>query len=227
VSESAGGALSDQATLLAPDGPAFSIWTPIYVGLAAYTVWQWLPAQGAAHRQRAVGWYAAASMVLNATWLLVVQQGWLWMSVGVIAALAAVLGLLVQRLTDLPAAGVTDRLVTDGTFGLYLGWVCVAVPANVAAAAVDSGVTLGRLTAEVVAVGVLAVVAALSVFLAFRLGARMAVAVALAWGLAWVAVGRVTGSPESAVVAVAAVTAAAIAICAVPAARSAGVRAAA
>lgn len=35
VEESAGGALSDEATLIAPAGPAFSIWTPIYLGLLA------------------------------------------------------------------------------------------------------------------------------------------------------------------------------------------------
>ena len=43
IEESSGGALAADATLLAPAGPAFSIWSLIYVGLAAYTVWQALP----------------------------------------------------------------------------------------------------------------------------------------------------------------------------------------
>ena len=92
VEESSGGALAADATLIAPAGPAFSIWTPIYLGLAAYTVWQWLPDQATDRRHRAIGWLAAASMVLNALWLLVTQQGWLWASVGVIAALVVTLG---------------------------------------------------------------------------------------------------------------------------------------
>ena len=66
VEESSGGALAADATLLAPAGPAFAIWTPIYLGLAAYTVWQWLPEQATDRRHRAIGWLAAASMVLNA-----------------------------------------------------------------------------------------------------------------------------------------------------------------
>ena len=66
----------------------------------------------------------AASMVLNAAWLLVTQVGWIWVSVVVIAGLAVVLGVLVRRLTDLGTggAGLGERAVVDGTFGLYLGW---------------------------------------------------------------------------------------------------------
>ena len=101
VAESAGGALAADATLIAPAGPAFAIWTPIYLGLAGFTVFQWLPTQTAEPRHRAVGWLAAASMVLNAAWLLVTQQDWIWVSVVVMAALVATLGLLVRRLEEL------------------------------------------------------------------------------------------------------------------------------
>ena len=80
VEESAGGALSAEATRLAPAGPAFSIWSVIYLGLAAYTIWQWLPSS-VTERTRSTGWLAAVSMLLNAGWLLVTQQGWIWVSV--------------------------------------------------------------------------------------------------------------------------------------------------
>ena len=92
VAESAGGALAADATLIAPAGPAFAIWTPIYLGLAGFTVYQWLPTQTAEPRHRAIGWLAAASMVLNAAWLLVTQQDWIWVSVVVMAALVVTLG---------------------------------------------------------------------------------------------------------------------------------------
>ena len=85
VEESAGGALSAEATRLAPSGPAFSIWSVIYLGLAAYTIWQWLPSS-VTERTRSTGWLAAVSMLLNAGWLLVTQQGWIWLSVVVILA---------------------------------------------------------------------------------------------------------------------------------------------
>ncbi|WP_299446330.1 tryptophan-rich sensory protein [uncultured Phycicoccus sp.] len=210
VEESAGGALAADATLIAPAGPAFSIWTPIYLGLAAYTVWQWLPGQATDARHRAVGWLVAASMVLNAGWLLVTQQGWLWASVLVILALAATLGLLVSRLQQHPSYGTAETVIVDGTFGLYLGWVAVATCANITATLAESGVDPGSPTVEILAVVVLAVAAGLGVLFARRLGGRWAVAFAMAWGLGWIAVGRVADAPESLVVAAAAVVAAVV-----------------
>ncbi|MEP6648694.1 MAG: hypothetical protein ABJA74_02105 [Lapillicoccus sp.] len=161
----------------------------IYLGLLAYTVWQWLPQAAASERTRSTGWLAAASMVLNAGWLLVTQQGWIWARVVVILALAVVLGVLVRRLTQRSASGTAERIVFDGTFGLYLGWVAVATCANITAAFVSSGVEPGPGVSDVLAVVVLAVAAVLGVVLAGTLGGRYAVAVAIVLGLAWIAVG--------------------------------------
>jgi hypothetical protein len=214
VEESSEGALAADATLLAPAGPAFAIWTLIYLGLAAYTVWQWLPEQATDRRHRAIGWPAAASMVLNALWLLVTQQGWIWASVIVMAALVAVLGTLVQRLERIRSYGTAESVIVDGTFGLYLGWVAVAACANVTAALVDSGVDPGGYAAQLAAVAVLAVAAYVGRQLAARLGGRWAVAWGMAWGLAWIAWGRAAGEPRALLVAVAAFVAAAVVLAA-------------
>lgn len=208
VEESSGGALSATATLVAPAGPAFSIWTPIYMGLLAYAVWQALSASAVRERVRSTGWLAAASMALNAGWLLVTQQGWIWAGVVVIVALALTLGILLQRLTREPAATTWERVVLDGTFGLYLGWVAVATCANIAAALVDSGVDLGARANQLAAVVVLAVAAGLGIVFARRLGGRWSVAAAMAWGLAWIAVGRIGDEPRSVATGIAAILAA-------------------
>lgn len=214
VEESAGGALSAQATLVAPAGPAFSIWTPIYLGLLGYTVWQWLPGQATDRRHRSIGWLAAVSMVLNATWLLVTQQGWLWVSVVVIVALALALGVLVRRLGEHPSYGVPETVLVDGTFGLYLGWVSVATIANVTATLVAGGVDPGPGVSALLAVVVLAVAAALGTWFARTLGGRWAVAGAMAWGLAWVAYGRVVDEPRQVLVGLVALVAAAVVLAA-------------
>ena len=212
VEESSGGSLSATATLLAPAGPAFSIWTVIYIGLVAYTVYQWLPARASSTRLRSIGWLAGASMVLNAAWLLVTQAGWLWVSVAVIVALVVTLGLLVRTLEREAAPNVVERVIVDGTFGLYLGWVAIATAANITATLVDMGITFGPVGDQALAAVVLAVAACIGVGLSLALGARLTVAGALAWGLAWIAIGRLAVGPISVVTGVAAALAAVVVI---------------
>lgn len=43
-----------------------------------------------------------------------------------------------------PRSAAPETIITDGTFGLYLGWVCVAACANATATLVDSGLNPGR-----------------------------------------------------------------------------------
>jgi tryptophan-rich sensory protein len=209
VANTSGGSLSADATLLAPAGPAFSIWSVVYAGLAAYTVLQWLPARTTNERDRAIGWWVAASMVLNATWLLVTQQGWVEASVVVILALLGVLVVTVRRLHRLPTMGWADRILVDGTFGLYLGWVAVATFANLASALTDADVSASRPVDVSAALVALAAVVALSAWFVRHLGPRLAVAGATVWGLLWLAQGRLAGDPRSYVVGVAALVAAA------------------
>ncbi|MEJ5943985.1 tryptophan-rich sensory protein [Pseudokineococcus basanitobsidens] len=201
VDEAAGGALSATATLVAPAGPAFSIWGVIYAGLVAYAVWQLVAARPDDARQRAAGWWLVASLLLNAAWITVVQAGSVGVSVVVIAALAAVLGVALARLQRTEPRGWPEALLVDGVTGLYLGWVLVATVANVSAWLAQAGVGglgLGEATWAVV---VLVVAAAIGVGVCRGTG-RLAPALSLGWGLAWVAVGRSSGPDSSAVVAV-------------------------
>lgn len=212
IAEAAGGALGSDATRLAPAGAAFSIWTVIYVGLVAYTVWQWLPSQRSSTRQRSLGWLVAASMVLNAVWILSIQAGWLNASVLVIAVLLAVLATVFLRYSRRPASSWPEAAVIDGTLGLYLGWVCVAVCANIAAALSSAGFTGFGVSEDVWAIGVLAVVALVGIGLAIKGNGRLAVAAAIGWGLTWIAVGRTAGQMESMPTAIAAAVVAIIVV---------------
>lgn len=211
VAEAAGGALAADATLLAPAGPAFSVWSVIYAGLVVFTVWHTLPGRATSPLARRVGWWAVASMVLNTVWLLTIQTAFLWLSVLVILGLALVLG---QLLVLARGVGAGPGSVLVGVvFGLYLGWTSVATCANVAAVLVDAGVDPGQRVGEGVAVAVLAVVCGLVWLVGTRVGAaRWAVVATVAWGLSWIAVGRLTDAPASGVVGVAALAAAAVSV---------------
>ena len=226
VEESSGGRLAADATLIAPAGPAFSIWSVIYLGLFAYTIWQWRLTNADTARHRETAWLAVASMVLNASWLLVTQQGWLEVSVVVIVALLLVLGVMLARLRDRPAAGVVERVVVDGTFGLYLGWVCVAVCANIAATLVGRGLPATGAVAVTSTVVDLAVVAVVAWRVSAALEGNWFVTAGIVWGLLWVAVGRFADEPASAVVGSVALVVAVVALAAtwVAARRDGGLR---
>ena len=213
VEESSGGAFAADATLVTPATPAFSVWSLIYLGLLAYVVWQWTALASA--RAARIGWLAAASMLLNAAWLGATQIGWLWPSVAIILTLAVVLGVLVLRLSEHPPASVVEKLVVDGTFGLYLGWVSVATVANITAVLVDAGVDPGAGWSEVLAVVVLAVAALLGAVYAARLGGRWSVAAGMTWALGWIAAARLSGPVYSTTTAIAAIVAGVVVLVAV------------
>ena len=207
IQDAAGGALAANATLIAPATPAFAIWGVIYLGLVAYAVWQFLPGQSAASRQRRIGYWVAASLILNAAWILSIQYNLLALSVPIIVILLAVLLRIFIELSASAPSSRLDALLTDGSLGLYLGWVAIATAANVTAFLVAIGFGGFGLPPALWSVVVIAVAALAGVALAVHGRGRIAPALSLSWGLAWVAVGRLAGEPASTVTGVAAIAA--------------------
>jgi hypothetical protein len=193
IAEAAGGALSADATPVAPAGPAFAIWSVIYAGLVGYTIWQLLPAQAHAERHRRLGYPIALSLILNATWILSVQFDLLWASVPIIVLLLVVLIWAFRLTLASRPSNLIDAIVTDGTMGLYLGWVTIATVANIAAVLSAIGFTGFGMSSDLWGVLLIAVAGVIGVGLALYGRGRLAPAASLCWGIAWVAVGRLTG----------------------------------
>ena len=210
IQNASGGALAADATLIAPDGPAFGIWTPIYLGLIAYAIWQFLPAQTTDTRQRTLGYLVAASLVLNAAWILSIQFDLLALSVPVIVLLLAVLIRAFHLSLASRPKNLVETIVADGTIGLYLGWVSIATAANVTAVLVAAGFDGFGISANVWAVGVIAVAGLAGVLIALSGRGRLSPTASICWGLAWVAVARLTGTLLSTPAAIAALVAVAV-----------------
>ena len=207
IQNASGGALAADATPIAPGGPAFAIWTPIYAGLVLYAIWQFLPIKKTDARQRRLGYPIAASLLLNAAWILSVQFDLLWLSVPVIVLLLAVLVWVFLIILDTRPGSIVETVVVDGTMGLYLGWVCVATAANITAALVAAGFDGFGLAPDVWGVAIIAVAGLVGVVLAVVGRGRLTPTLALSWGLAWVAVARLTGDLGSTPTAIAALVA--------------------
>ncbi|MCS5478068.1 tryptophan-rich sensory protein [Corynebacterium sp. YIM 101645] len=195
INQAAGGALTADSTPLAPGGPAFRIWTVIYLGLIGYAFWQLTKTARASDRQHALRPWAVASLLLNAAWIWMVQLGSLIASVVVIVVLLAVLIRIMFILGRPRTGGIVEQVLTDGAFGLYFGWVLVATFANTWAWLSDAGLEiLLEVPLGVTGIIVAAVVAVLAAILD---GGRIAPALATAWGLAWIAIARTEGQFES------------------------------
>lgn len=213
VDEVQDGALSADATVLAPDSPAFSIWSVIYVLMIAYTVWQALPSQRSRERQRRAGWWIALTAVLNGLWLVAAQFFALLATVVAIVLLLVALAVTIRVLTRHRAESAVDAVLMDVTVGLHLGWVALATVANVTAwLAADVAPASWADAAEPAGIAVLVVVAVIGVAVGLGTRGRLAPSAAMAWGLVWIGVGRTAGEPESMPVAIAAFLAAAVII---------------
>lgn len=212
IQEAAGGFLDADSTLIAPGTGAFRIWSVIYTGMLAYAIWQALPAQRDDARQIRIGWWVAASLILNAVWIGVVQADLLYLSLPVIVALLAVLCRIFVILRRTRPKSRVEAVVADGAIGLYLGWVIIATAANATAILVAAGFDGFGIAPEVWAVLVLGVAAAIGISLALWGGGRIAPALSLCWGISWVAVARFTDEPYSPTTAIAALVAVALII---------------
>jgi hypothetical protein len=117
-----------------PAGYVFSIWGIIYLGLIAYAVFQFLPAQRENPRLRQTGWWFVLSCAANSSWLLVWHYGYFAASVLVMLTLLISLIVIYLRLgVGRVAVSPGERWFVHLPFSIYVGWVTVATIANITA----------------------------------------------------------------------------------------------
>lgn len=126
------GQLSDSyPNLFVPAGITFSIWGIIYLLLAAYCIAQFLPASK--DMGKGISGLFILSCVLNGAWIVAWHYQKLPVSLLIMLGLLVCLTLINLHIKDLP------RGLLKATFGIYLGWICIATIANFTALLVDVG----------------------------------------------------------------------------------------
>ncbi|MBD8504933.1 tryptophan-rich sensory protein [Hoyosella sp. G463] len=226
LGSAADGVFAETGTLLAPAAPAYALWPVLYLGLAAYAVWQALPAQQRSLRHARLRGWAVASMLLNAAWIVAAVSGALLASVVIILALLAALVMIIATVAEACPSGRIDRLLIDGVFGLYLGWIMAMVLANTSSWLVFIGIGAGEpsSTATAWSVGAICGLVVASALLARASGGRAAPAAAVAWALAWIAQGRLAGDLAAPALGLVAAAGAVVVVAAVISARCGPVR---
>jgi len=211
-------------TLFTPAPFTFSVWGVIYAGLAAFAVYQALPAQRDDPRLAVARPLFVLSSALNVGWLTAWHADAIALSEVVMVALLLCLIALYTRVRAWrePATSAS-RWLLDVPFSLYLGWISVATVANTAIFLVSLGVDAGS-AATAVTVAVVTVAAALGLG-AVATRRDPAFALVVAWGLFGVSAAR-RGENETVMVVAAALSALLVAAAVWALARRSGVTAA-
>ena len=120
------GELSDSfPNLFVPAGITFSIWGIIYILLIAYCVVQFIGNNQMVISE--IGWLFSITCVLNALWIVFWHYGKLPLSLLTMAGMLIALIYINILIKDLPTG------IIKASFGIYLGWICIATIANVTA----------------------------------------------------------------------------------------------
>ena len=121
-----------------PAGYVFAIWGLIYLGLAAYTVYQARHADDPVVRR--LGWLPAFSNLLNAAWIPLFHYELFALTVVVMVGLLVTLVAIHQRLWSVRHELTRATFWTVRVpFSIYLGWITVATVANAAQTLSASG----------------------------------------------------------------------------------------
>ena len=126
------GEISDRfKVFFVPAGYVFSIWGLIYIGLAAYAVYQALPAQKSEPSLRRIGWPFLAASAANIIWLIFWHYNLFPLSeVAMLTLLVSLIIIYLRLGIGVREVGAGMRWAVHIPFSVYLGWISVATIAN-------------------------------------------------------------------------------------------------
>lgn len=172
--------------LFTPAGYAFSIWGLIYIGLASFVIYQSKGLFGPSEPRSVVskiGWAFVVSCIANCLWIL----AWLYDFTGLSVLIMIVLLLSLLRIVlrvrlELDLIPLKKIAFEWWPFAIYVGWIAVALIANIAAYLTKmewTGFGISAVSWTVVMIGIAAV---LNLYLTWNRNMRESAMVG-AWAL--------------------------------------------
>ena len=176
-------AISDKyPTNITPAGYAFTVWSLIYLGMIAFSIYQMTAANLV--RFRAIRSLYIMSCALNCGWIYFWHQDQIGLCLAIILGLLAVLLLINIKLQKFDS--IADAAIVKAPFGIYFGWVTAASLVNFAVLLVYLKIDL-RSSATAIGVASIVLAAALAVFVRIKL-TNYFYPLAIAWALTAIAV---------------------------------------
>jgi len=170
-------------SMITPAGYAFAIWSLIYFGLAAFSIYQLLPAN--LMRFRPVRSLYIMSCALNCAWIYFWHQEQIAVCLAIIIGLSVTLLLINIKLRD--SDSTAEAAMAKVPFGIYFGWVTAATLVNLAVLLIYLRIRFSDSSASAVGVALILFAAALGVLVRIKL-TNYFFPLAIAWALTAIAV---------------------------------------
>lgn len=178
------GEISDRyPTLVTPAGYAFTIWSLIYAGLIAFSIYQILPAN--ISRFRSLRSLYIFSCALNCAWLYFWHGEQIVVCFVILLALCITLFLINYQLRETASTGETWAV--KAPFGIYFGWVTAATTVNFVIMLKYLRVDLSPTAETGLAVALILAVAVIAITIRLKL-TNYFYPLAVAWALTAIAV---------------------------------------
>jgi tryptophan-rich sensory protein len=193
------GELSDlYPNLFVPAGITFSIWGLIYLLLIFFVAAQFVRRQMSS--VNAIGWLFVISCLLNVSWILA------WHYERLVLSLMIMIGLLASLAGINRALVKSEDTLARVTFGIYLGWICIATIANTTALLVSIQWSGFGISAVAWTILLIAAGAGIGIWLTRKLDNPF-LALPVAWAFLGILLKRLEDHPPVAYVAAAALAA--------------------
>ena len=176
------GELSDAyPNLFVPAGITFSIWGVIYLMLLLFVLLQFRESNKEMILQ--IGWLFAINCILNSLWIVAWHYQWISVSLVIMLGLLVTLVFINVNLKEQPLS------ITKASFGIYLGWICIATIANVTALLVSYNWGVWGLSDQFWTITMIAIGASLVLVTQVQL-ANPFVGIAVVWAFLGIAIKR-------------------------------------
>lgn len=177
-------------TVVTPAGYAFTIWSLIYLGMLAFSIYQILPSN--AYRFSNIRSVYILSCVLNCGWIFFWHRDQIGFCLALILALVATLIFIISRLKTVDSFG--EEWLVKAPFGIYAGWVTAASIVNFVIFLSYIDVNMSASSASIFGALLILFAAALGIIVRWRLK-NYFYPLAIAWALTAIAVKQSGNTP--------------------------------
>lgn len=180
------GELSDTYTTdITPAGYAFAIWSLIYLGLIAFSIYQALPSQTENSLFKKIRTLYIVNCVANCAWIYAWHYELIPLSIIIMLVILGTLIAINRVLID--AKSNEEIIVAKVPFNIYFGWITVATILNASITLVYFGVKFPDMMTSIIGAILIAIATILGVLIRFKFSTFF-YPIAIAWGLTAIAV---------------------------------------